>query len=98
VTYQSNQLVLRLNERGAPVDKFHLKGLNHVDINPSDDIKEEIYLGKKHGVVLTFGSSHVYLFCDDFKSVRFWKCLLEQHVSNVVCSNRNQKKYLWVAQ
>ncbi|OAD02582.1 hypothetical protein MUCCIDRAFT_111972 [Mucor lusitanicus CBS 277.49] len=98
VTYQSNQLVLRLNERGAPVDKFHLKGLNHVDINPSDDIKEEIYLGKKHGIVLTFGGNHVYLFCDHFQSVRFWKCLLEQHASNAMCSNRNQQKYLWVAQ
>ncbi|KAI8641434.1 hypothetical protein BD408DRAFT_346225 [Parasitella parasitica] len=98
VSYQSNQLVLRLNERGAPVDKFHLKGLNQVDINPSEDIKEEIYLGKKHGIVLTFGSSNVYLFCDNFKSVRFWKCLLEQHISKTIQSNRIHKKYTWVAQ
>lgn len=79
VCYKNGQLVLKLNERGGdPVETLSLKHLTHVNVNPSDDIQEEIFLGKKYGMVLTFGKSTMYLFGDNCKSVRFWKCLLEQ--------------------
>jgi hypothetical protein len=96
-------LILRSNERGGgePVDKISLKHLSNVNINPSDDIQEEIYLGKKYGIVLTFGKSNMYLFGDNCKSVRFWKCLLEQQKCNnttathAMIENKIAKKYLW---
>jgi hypothetical protein len=102
VTYQPNHLILRSNERGGgePIERMALQDLKEVDINPSEDIKEEIYLGKKHGIILTFGKSNMYLFCDSYKSVRYWKCLLEQcksssnrqHINNTY---KIHKKYLW---
>lgn len=98
VSYKNGQLILRLNERGGePVDKLSLKHLTHIDVNPSDDIQEEVYLGKKHGMILTFGKSSMYLFGDNFKSVRFWKCLLEQQRNTSIkpTENKINKKYLW---
>jgi hypothetical protein len=98
VSYRNNQLVLRLNERGGePVDTVSLKSLTDVNINPSDDIQEEIYLGKKYGIVLTFGKYSMYLFGDNCKSLRYWKCLLEQQKCNSVArpDNKIGRKYLW---
>lgn len=105
-TYQSNQLILRSNERGSgePLERITLHNLKEVDINPSEDIKEEIYLGKKYGIILTFGKSNMYLFCDNYKSVRYWKCLLEQcrnsqHMDNIGFPHGDHKKlakkFLW---
>lgn len=104
VSYRNKQLILRVNERGGgePVDKISLKHLTQVNINPSDDIQEEIYLGKRYGIVLTFGKSNMYLFGDNFKSVRFWKCLLEQqkcktNTTTAMIENKIAKKYLWAS-
>lgn len=101
VNFDQNHLVLRLNERGGgePVDKIPLGEITKVDIHPSDDIKEQVYLGKKHSIVLSFGTSNMYLFCDHFKSVRFWRSLFEQLINNAnTFSDNNNKihpKYLW---
>lgn len=101
VTFESNQLVLRVNERGGdPVDKISLEKITRVDTNPSDDIREQIYLGKKHSIVLSFENSNMYLFCDHLKSMRFWKCLLEQHMNSSDIKQKTDKKmhhlkYLW---
>ncbi|KAI8091031.1 uncharacterized protein B0P05DRAFT_528466 [Gilbertella persicaria] len=98
VTFESHQLVLRLNERGKgePVTRFPLKELNQVNINPSEDTLEEIYLGKKHGMILTFGKYSMFLFADNHASMRYWKCLLEQYANAYIHSiSKIHKKYLW---
>lgn len=101
VTFEANHMVLRLNERGGePFDKIPLERITRVDTNPSDDIKEQVYLGKKHTIVLTFENSNMYLFCDHFKSMRFWKSLFEQHMTNYTDTHHKtdkkiHSKYLW---
>ncbi|KAG1289952.1 hypothetical protein G6F66_009062 [Rhizopus arrhizus] len=98
VTYEKNQLLLRLNERrGAPVESISIENLTGINTCPSDDIQEEIYLGKKYGIILSFGASSVmYLFADSSKSVRYWQSLLEVLTSNADNSQHQiSKRYIW---
>lgn len=99
MTYEKQELVLRLNERREePIERISLDNLVQVNTYPANDIQEDIYLGKKHIIILSFGQAdEMYLFADSSKSVRYWKCLLESMMSEG-SDNKQQhvnKRYIW---
>lgn len=79
------------------MESISIENLTGVNTCPSDDIQEEIYLGKKYGIILSFGASRVmYLFADSSKSVRYWQSLLEVLTSNADNSQHQiSKRYIW---